>query len=61
MRKPDDMLKDCLGVLEDYIEAVGGCDHDIGICICHLIQLCDEIDEYLTLVSVTGEDEGGGK
>lgn len=46
-RTPEEMLKDCLEVIREDVEVVGGCDHGAGVCICHLYLLGEEIYTYL--------------
>lgn len=34
-------------VIKDDIDAAGGCDHSVGICMCGVVSLYETIQEYL--------------
>ena len=44
------MQKALVGLLEDCklnLEAIGGCDHDVGICVCGVISLIADAEQAL--------------
>ena len=41
------LLERALPIIKGDIEAIGGCDHDAGICICDEIRTAEEIDALL--------------
>ena len=46
MRKPDSyysLLKESSEVLESLLKTMGGCDHEVGICMCKEYNLVDKI------------------
>jgi hypothetical protein len=38
-----DVARGALADLRKYIEEVGGCDHDVGICCCDVICTADNL------------------
>ncbi len=41
------LLRNLLGELRTTIKEIGSCDHSVGHCVCDLIHLADETDQYI--------------
>lgn len=52
MTQAIDLLKRALPVIRETIDAAGGCDHSVGICMCPEKDLADQIAEFLLLAAL---------
>lgn len=44
-------LKPAIALLREYVESVGGCDNDVGICICGDNEILEDAERIIGLTS----------
>jgi hypothetical protein len=57
---PRDVAEGALKVIREHITMAGGCDHDVGICMCDVICTADTLSEHLKCGAECSDATGRG-
>jgi len=41
------LLKQCAGIIEEDLKAQGSCNHAVGICVCGIVRVLEDVQDFL--------------